>query len=127
MGKLSKKIRLNFKLNSNGEKTIWTFINDSLRQRKSQVKSSNKRSLAKEDSRQDVRIILDKQHSVKLFFFQTRESPAQEIRGVILDLSLGGACIKIGICDEVLPNSRGTIELNFLPQTLLVSFEVIGP
>ena len=117
-------IRVKFNLSREDEEAVWQFINESLRNRNSRIKSSH--TSKKSDGREDVRIVFDYEVDIMISIKATKKLPEQTIKGKLIDLSLGGAAIGIGSDEVILPNSLGVINLAFLRPSRNIKMSVLG-
>ncbi|MFK7827006.1 MAG: PilZ domain-containing protein [Oligoflexales bacterium] len=122
--KSNKMIRVKFILSRDDEEAIWQFINESLRNKNSRIKSSH--AANKSDGREDVRVALNHEVITIISIQATRKLPQQTIKGNLIDFSLGGAAIGIGPDEVVLPNSKGLVSLDFLRPSRKIKIEVLA-
>ena len=110
-------------MNPIGARMLFNELNDLLRTKESYIKPTPRQMRG--DEREDFRVIFDKDVSVSIHLRPSKSVPTGKIKCVLVDLSLGGACLALASDDLILPNTLGTLRLDFLPRPLSLKMTIL--
>ena len=116
-------IRMKFEMNPAASKSLFNELNELLRKKVSQIQPTPRGMRG--DERQDFRIIFSKEAQVSIQFTSSASVSPQKIKGTLVDLSLGGACLALKSDDLILPGTLGALRLDFLAKPLKLKMTVL--
>ncbi|NRA45442.1 MAG: PilZ domain-containing protein [Oligoflexales bacterium] len=114
---------MKFEMNPAVSKSLFNELNELLRKKISQLLPTPQNMRG--DEREDFRIIFSKEARVSMQLPSTETVPAQNIKGVLVDLSLGGACLALRTDNMISPGTLGDLRLDFLSNPLKLKMTVL--
>lgn len=116
-------VRIKFEISPITSKLLYTAINDLVRTKVSKVKPIPKGMRG--DERKDFRIFFPKQVQVVLKLVSASNGASHGYKGILIDLSLCGACMALKAEQKIAQGTKGSLRLEFMNQPLSLSMVVL--
>ena len=120
-----KEVRLKFcKLSSREQKAIEDFISKNISADKGTADQQFNPG-SPEEKRQGVRVVLS-DYEVRVHVDASPTLEAQDFKGELADLSVGGCCIRVAQDVKLTKNSKANISLEFILPKFKTEVEILG-